>query len=354
MNQLALETTNTELIQTSPKLTHTNKTFDANVTLWEFLLELLLDENSMNLISWTNYEGEFRLHQSEEVARLWGLRKKRNNMNYDKLSRALRYYYDKNIIQKVAGKKFVYQFVTFPDTFSKSQIKLPPADFLKRMNSLSMGSLSSGPTGPSLTTMGGPPTGQLALTSNTGHRRHPLSKPDFSLPTPKTTVTSLGVPEIQKLTGPNPTSHNINLANQIRSSEASRKRSRNHEINLISYQKEQDEITLQLKLLDMYNELLQNPAFSNSEVPLTFPQFVALTQSLTYQANQGNQSATVTEVNDDLDSHAGSVTSSPLSTSSSSSTTSALVTALRSNDDDSSDLPLDLTTKKFKLEPVDL
>ena len=138
----------------------------------------------------------------------------------------------------MAGKKFVYQFVTFPDTFSKSQIKLPPADFLKRMNSLSMGSLSSGPTGPSLTGMSGPPTGQLALTSN-GHRHHPLSKPDFSLPTPKTTtVTSLGVPEIQKLTGPNPTSHNINLANQIRSSEASRKRSRNHEINLISYQKE--------------------------------------------------------------------------------------------------------------------
>ena len=29
------------------------------------------------------------------MARLWGLRKKRNNMNYDKLSRALRYYYDK-------------------------------------------------------------------------------------------------------------------------------------------------------------------------------------------------------------------------------------------------------------------
>ena len=69
------------------------------MTLWEFLLELLLDENSMNLISWTNYEGEFRLHQSEEVARLWGLRKKRNNMNYDKLSRALRYYYDKVILE---------------------------------------------------------------------------------------------------------------------------------------------------------------------------------------------------------------------------------------------------------------
>lgn len=40
-------------------------------------------------------------------------------MNYDKLSRALRYYYDKNIIKKVIGQKFVYRFVdtnggTFP------------------------------------------------------------------------------------------------------------------------------------------------------------------------------------------------------------------------------------------------
>lgn len=32
-------------------------------------------------------------------------------MNYDKLSRALRYYYDKNIIKKVTGQKFVYRFV---------------------------------------------------------------------------------------------------------------------------------------------------------------------------------------------------------------------------------------------------
>lgn len=33
-------------------------------------------------------------------------------MNYDKLSRALRYYYDKNIIKKVTGQKFVYRFVS--------------------------------------------------------------------------------------------------------------------------------------------------------------------------------------------------------------------------------------------------
>lgn len=48
---------------------------------------------------------------AEAVAKLWGLRKSKKYMNYDKLSRALRYYYDKNIIKKVIGQKFVYRFV---------------------------------------------------------------------------------------------------------------------------------------------------------------------------------------------------------------------------------------------------
>jgi len=87
---------------------------DMNVTLWQFLLELLKDSNATHLISWTSNDGEFKLHNSEEVARLWGLRKNKNNMNYDKLSRALRYYYDKNIIKKVNGQKFVYRFVSLP------------------------------------------------------------------------------------------------------------------------------------------------------------------------------------------------------------------------------------------------
>lgn len=32
-------------------------------------------------------------------------------MNYEKLSRGLRYYYDKNIIHKTPGKRYVYRFV---------------------------------------------------------------------------------------------------------------------------------------------------------------------------------------------------------------------------------------------------
>ena len=68
---------------------------DPSITLWQFLLHLLKDQRQRHLISWTSADGEFKLLDAEEVARLWGLRKNKTNMNYDKLSRALRYYYDK-------------------------------------------------------------------------------------------------------------------------------------------------------------------------------------------------------------------------------------------------------------------
>ncbi|XP_067854546.1 ETS domain-containing protein Elk-1-like [Heptranchias perlo] len=88
---------------------------DNSITLWQFLRQLL-DENKNDLICWTSKDGEFKLRNAEEVARLWGMRKNKTNMNYDKLSRALRYYYDKNIIKKVNGQKFVYKFVSLPDS----------------------------------------------------------------------------------------------------------------------------------------------------------------------------------------------------------------------------------------------
>lgn len=68
---------------------------ESSITLWQFLLQLLLDQSHKHLICWTSNDGEFKLLKSEEVAKLWGLRKNKTNMNYDKLSRALRYYYDK-------------------------------------------------------------------------------------------------------------------------------------------------------------------------------------------------------------------------------------------------------------------
>lgn len=47
----------------------------------------------------------------QKVARRWGKRKNKPKMNYEKLSRGLRYYYDKNIIHKTSGKRYVYRFV---------------------------------------------------------------------------------------------------------------------------------------------------------------------------------------------------------------------------------------------------
>ncbi|XP_050508903.1 DNA-binding protein D-ETS-6-like [Diabrotica virgifera virgifera] len=80
------------------------------IQLWQFLLELLNDSSNSACITWEGTNGEFKLTDPDEVARRWGERKSKPNMNYDKLSRALRYYYDKNIMSKVHGKRYAYKF----------------------------------------------------------------------------------------------------------------------------------------------------------------------------------------------------------------------------------------------------
>uniref|UniRef100_A0A4W5NE19 ETS proto-onco 1, transcription factor n=1 Tax=Hucho hucho TaxID=62062 RepID=A0A4W5NE19_9TELE len=81
------------------------------IQLWQFLLELLTDTSCQSVISWTGDGWEFKLTNPDEVARRWGQRKNKPKMNYEKLSRGLRYYYDKNIIHKTSGKRYVYRFV---------------------------------------------------------------------------------------------------------------------------------------------------------------------------------------------------------------------------------------------------
>ncbi|KAL6473125.1 hypothetical protein MHYP_G00193130 [Metynnis hypsauchen] len=81
------------------------------IQLWQFLLELLTDTTCQGIISWTGDGWEFKLTDPDEVARRWGRRKNKPKMNYEKLSRGLRYYYDKNIIHKTSGKRYVYRFV---------------------------------------------------------------------------------------------------------------------------------------------------------------------------------------------------------------------------------------------------
>ncbi|NXW24272.1 ETV3L protein, partial [Circaetus pectoralis] len=81
------------------------------IQLWHFILELLQQEEFRHVIAWQQGEyGEFVIKDPEEVARLWGRRKCKPQMNYDKLSRALRYYYNKHILHKTKGKRFTYKF----------------------------------------------------------------------------------------------------------------------------------------------------------------------------------------------------------------------------------------------------
>lgn len=60
------------------------------IQLWHFILELLRKEEYHDVIAWQGDYGEFVIKDPDEVARLWGARKCKPQMNYDKLSRALR------------------------------------------------------------------------------------------------------------------------------------------------------------------------------------------------------------------------------------------------------------------------
>ncbi|XP_055383948.1 ETV5-related protein Ets96B [Condylostylus longicornis] len=99
----------------SPTLNSSLNQRRGSLQLWQFLVSLLDEPASSGCIAWTGKGMEFKLIEPEEVARRWGIQKNRPAMNYDKLSRSLRYYYEKGIMQKVAGERYVYKFVCAPE-----------------------------------------------------------------------------------------------------------------------------------------------------------------------------------------------------------------------------------------------
>lgn len=85
----------------------------AHIHLWQFLKELLSSpQNHGSAIRWLDRsKGVFKIEGSVRVARLWGRRKNRPAMNYDKLSRSIRQYYKKGIMKKTErSQRLVYQF----------------------------------------------------------------------------------------------------------------------------------------------------------------------------------------------------------------------------------------------------
>ncbi|XP_004601066.3 ETS translocation variant 2 [Sorex araneus] len=97
------------------------------IQLWQFLLELLQDGARRSCIRWTGNSREFQLCDPKEVARLWGERKRKPGMNYEKLSRGLRYYYRRDIVLKSGGRKYTYRFggrvpaLAYPDSAAGGQ-----------------------------------------------------------------------------------------------------------------------------------------------------------------------------------------------------------------------------------------
>lgn len=90
--------------------------------LWEFIYHLLLNNEYSTYICWDNKERLiFRILNPHGLAKLWGNQKSRSTMTYEKLSRALRYYYKMEIIKKVPGQRLTYQFMQAPKDIKKGQ-----------------------------------------------------------------------------------------------------------------------------------------------------------------------------------------------------------------------------------------
>ncbi|KAK4302654.1 hypothetical protein Pmani_025269 [Petrolisthes manimaculis] len=86
----------------------------SRVLLWRFLLDLLHDPRyTPYYIRWLDRtDGIFRIMESDMVAQLWGLARKNNNMNYEKMSRGMRTYYKRGILFHIDGTKLIYRFNT--------------------------------------------------------------------------------------------------------------------------------------------------------------------------------------------------------------------------------------------------
>ncbi|KAG8510806.1 ETS homologous factor [Galemys pyrenaicus] len=109
---LPVESPDMKKEQDHPTKSHTKKHNPRGTHLWEFIRDILLNpDKNPGLIKWEDRsEGIFRFLKSEAVAQLWGKKKNNSSMTYEKLSRAMRYYYKREILERVDGRRLVYKF----------------------------------------------------------------------------------------------------------------------------------------------------------------------------------------------------------------------------------------------------
>lgn len=79
--------------------------------LYEYLLHLLEMGKAVDCIEWEDASrGFFRITNTERLAcEWWGVYRSKPAMNYDKMSRAMRFYYKRNILARIPHK-LLYKF----------------------------------------------------------------------------------------------------------------------------------------------------------------------------------------------------------------------------------------------------
>ncbi|XP_068162282.1 transcription factor ETV7 isoform X2 [Antennarius striatus] len=88
--------------------------------LWDYVYQLLCDDRYQEYIRWEDRDSlVFKVVDPNGLARLWGNHKNRDNMTYEKMSRALRHYYKLNIIKKEPGQKLHFRFLKLPQDVRK-------------------------------------------------------------------------------------------------------------------------------------------------------------------------------------------------------------------------------------------
>lgn len=84
-------------------------------TLWSFIIDLL-EQEKKTCVKWTDRENLiFRVEDRDGLANEWGRRKGSVSMTWQKFARAMRYYYGKEILEKVMKELFSFPFIRKSD-----------------------------------------------------------------------------------------------------------------------------------------------------------------------------------------------------------------------------------------------
>lgn len=79
------------------------------LVLWKLLWHMLLEPRTGKIIRWIDEKGTFQSVSPHMLAHLWGMCTTNDQMTYDKLSRAFRYYYRDGPIEKVQHQRLQYK-----------------------------------------------------------------------------------------------------------------------------------------------------------------------------------------------------------------------------------------------------